>query len=81
MSSPRFTIKKVSVEEQHEEFVTEIKKLKKENETLSVENETLSVENETLKKIIMNLTFKTAGVTSSFLRSPKISEHWEHVDP
>lgn len=74
MSSPRFTIKKVSVEEQHEEFVTEIKKLKKENESLSVENETL-------KKIIMNLTFQTAGVTSSFLRSPKISEHWEQVDP
>jgi predicted RNase H-like nuclease (RuvC/YqgF family) len=74
MSSPRFTIKKVSVEEQHEEYINEIKKLKKENETLSVENENL-------KKIIMKLTFQTAGITSSFLYSPKISEHWEHVDP
>jgi hypothetical protein len=88
MSSPRITIKKVSVEEQHEEFVNEIKKLKKENETLSVENETLSVENETLsvenetlKKIIMKLTFQTAGITKVTLDSPKISEYWEQVDP
>jgi hypothetical protein len=67
MSSPRFTIKKVSVEEQHEEYINEIKKLKSENETL--------------KKIITNLTFQTAGITSSFLHSPKISEYWEQVDP
>jgi regulator of replication initiation timing len=74
MSSPRFTIKKVSVEEQHEDFVNDIKKLKKENETLSVENETL-------KKIIAKLTFQTAGITNVFLHSPKLSEHWEQVDP
>ena len=74
MSSPRFTIKKISVEEQHEEFVNEIKKLK-------TENETLSVENETLKKIIMKLTFQTAGITKVTLDSPKISEYWEQVDP
>jgi hypothetical protein len=68
------SIKKISVEEQHEEFVNEIKKLKKENETLSVENETL-------KKIIMKLTFQTAGITKVTLDSPKISEYWEQVDP
>ena len=74
MSSPRFNIKKVSIEEQHEEFVNEIKKLKKENETLSVENETL-------KKLIMNLTFQTAGIARVTLDSPKINEYWEQVDP
>ena len=67
MSSPRFTIKKVSVEEKHEEFVNEIKKLKSENEAL--------------KKIIAKLTFQTAGITNAFLNSPKISEYWEQVDP
>jgi hypothetical protein len=74
MASPRITIRKISVEEQHEEFVNEIKKLKKENQTLSVENETL-------KKIIMKLTFQTVGITKVTLDSPKISEYWEQVDP
>ncbi len=68
------SIKKISVEEQHEEFVNEIKKLKKENESLSVENETL-------KKIIMKLTFQSAGITNAFIQSQKISEYWEQVDP
>ncbi len=81
MASPRITIRKISVEEQHEEFVNEIKKLKKENEVLSAENEVLSAENETLKKIIMKLTFQTAGITKATLDSPKISEYWEQVDP
>ena len=67
MSSPRIIIKKVTVEEQHEEFVNEIKKLK--------------TENDTLKKLIMKLTFQTAGITNAFLHSPKISEYWEQVDP
>jgi len=69
------SIKKISVEEQHEEFVNEIKKLKKENETLLKENDKL-------KKIIMNLTFQTTGVTKvtlESLNSPTINEFWEHI--
>jgi hypothetical protein len=68
MSSPRITIKKVSVVEQHEEFVNEIKKLKKDNEEL--------------KKIIMKFAFQTTGVTKvtlESLNSPKINEFWEHI--
>ena len=67
MNTPRFTIKKLSVEEQHEEFVTEIKKLKKENENL--------------KKIIMKLTFQTAGITNDFLQTQKTNDSWEQVEP
>ena len=66
MNTPRFTIKKLSVEEQHEEFVTEIKKLKQENEAL--------------KKIIIKLTFQTAGITNVFLQTQKTSDSWEQVE-
>lgn len=67
MSSLRFTIKKVTVEEQHEEFINEIKNLK--------------IENESLKKLIMKLTFQTAGTVNEFLHLQKSIDFWEHVDP
>ena len=81
MSSPRITIKRISVEEQHEQYVTEIKTLKKENDTLMVEKEALLSENEALKKIIKKLTFQTSGTTRDFLHSQKLNEIWEQVDP
>jgi hypothetical protein len=71
MSQPvNFSIKRISVEEQHELFLKEIKELKKENENL--------------KKIIMRLTFQNMGVTKPFINTTipsELNESWEQVDP
>lgn len=67
--SPKFSFKKVSVEERHEIFLKEIKELKKENETL--------------KKIIMRLTFQNIGVTKAFMNTkfpPDLNDSWEHIE-
>ncbi len=67
MSSPTsLTIKKISVQEQHELFLKEIKELKSENEAL--------------KKIISTITFQSAGLTKNFL-SINNNENWEHINP
>ena len=87
------SIKKVSVEEQHEEFVNEIKSLKTEieglkqlsedliteNMTFITKNEALLAENEMLKNIISKLSFQSAGLTSSFLKLNCMSLDWEYI--
>jgi hypothetical protein len=67
MSSPNsLTIKRISVQEQHELFLKEIKELKSENEAL--------------KKIISTITFQTVGLTKNFL-SVNNNETWEQINP
>jgi hypothetical protein len=68
MSSPAsLTIKKISVQEQHELFLKEIKDLK--------------AENEALKNIFSKLVFQTTGVSKPFLDISNKSESWEHINP
>ena len=64
MSSPRFTIKKLSVEEQHEEFVTEIKSLKAEVEGLTQFSDELINENMTLININKTLLKENERLTN-----------------
>ena len=63
----------MSVEEQHEAYVTEIKDLKERIENLENKNKGLTTENEKLKKLIMKLSFQTVGTV-------RLNE-WVHLEP